>query len=184
VRLRHEGLACDFRKRPGDADGGDLRMRGEPAVVVAFAVAEAMPGRGEADAGHDDDVGRDGGAFARTDAALVEAARRLAVPLPEFHEPALAPCIRQRQRHIGQTRVGGERLRCVKFRSPRAVQAEALGFEFRDDGAKRRRQGLARGRGGRRRGESVTLVQQALAHGPPDGVLKWDGGVVGRFGHG
>ena len=159
-------------------------MRGEPAVVVAAAVAEPVPGLGEADAGCNDDVGHDDGPLARTDAVLVGEARCLAIPGPELHDPASAPCIRQGKRQISEARVGGEGPGCVKFGLQRAVEAEALGFEIGDDGAQRLGQGLAGGCGGGRCGESIALGQQALARGTARGAIRLNGGIFGRFGHG
>ena len=46
-------------RRPGDADRGDLRMRRQPAVEIAAAVAEPIAARREADAGREHHVGHD-----------------------------------------------------------------------------------------------------------------------------
>jgi hypothetical protein len=59
VRPGREGGGVDLGERPGDADCHHVRIRGEPAIVVAAAEAEAMTPAGKADAGNDDDVGDD-----------------------------------------------------------------------------------------------------------------------------
>ena len=59
MRLGSECRGVDAADRPGDADRADLRVRRQPAVEIAAAVAEAKAGIGEADAGHQHDIGND-----------------------------------------------------------------------------------------------------------------------------
>ena len=165
----------DAADRPGDADRADLRVRRQPAVEIAAAVAEAKAGVGEADAGHQHDIGNDLRTRAAADLAFVAQRRRAAVPGAVVHRGRRAACKRQRQRQFRKPRVGGNRSGCVKFRADRPVEAETLRFELRENRAQFITERGGRGRIGQRR-EAVALGQQTAPQRLP--------GLRRRGGHG
>jgi hypothetical protein len=112
--------------------------------------------------------------------------RDAAVPAPELHRFRHSSCIWQRQRQIGEARVGGEGRRCVKFGPEGAIEAQAFGLELGDHFSQGRGQGLGRGSGGRQSEKCIALGEQPLAQGAAGGAGRIDGGVGrgGRFGHG
>ena len=75
----------DLGQRPRDADGRRVRVRGEPAVEEATAVAEPKARSCEAHTGHEHDVGHQRRAVAGGNSALVDERRRLAIPAPVVH---------------------------------------------------------------------------------------------------
>ena len=144
-------------------------MRGQPAVVVAAAIAEPMPGGGEADAGHDHDVGHD---RRRRRSCRCRIRRRTvgvaAVPAAEFHRRGLAPCIRQRQRQIGEARrrrrARGAALNSERKGQYRPRQAGSSSATARTSATARASlAAFAAGPAAKR----LALGQQALAHGLP-----------------
>ena len=125
----------DLADRPGHADRRDLRMRGQPAVEVAAAVAEPVARAREADAGHEHDVGHDCRRRCRAPACRIR--RRHSAPgRPRRGSASRAARVAHRERQRQLCQAGRlQRGDCVKFTANRPVDAQQSRARARAAGA-------------------------------------------------